>query len=110
MFPTCGSARRNARAPSRRTKAPLHAASEKQIRAARSPKVKSATFKYPQGFGQIGSGVDVQPSDALALANFRASLRPRLLTCLRNMLPAVLAGKAGRTLSPAPSAWRDCRG
>jgi hypothetical protein len=61
-------------------------------------KFKSATFKYPAGFGQLGSSVTVQPTQALALSNFRASLQPRLLTCLKNLLPVVLAGKAERRI------------
>jgi hypothetical protein len=65
-------------------------------------KFKSATFKYPTGFGQVGSSVTVQPTQALALSNFRASLQPRLLTCLKNMLPVALAGKAEGRLRYGP--------
>jgi hypothetical protein len=61
-------------------------------------KFKSATFKYPAGFGQVQSSVTVQPIQALALSNFRASLQPRLVTCLKSLLPVALARKAERRL------------
>jgi hypothetical protein len=65
-------------------------------------KFKSATFKYPASFGQLESSVTVQPTQALALSNFRAALQPRLLTCLKNLLPVALAGKAERTIRYGP--------
>jgi hypothetical protein len=65
-------------------------------------KFKSATFKYPAGFGQVESSVTVQPTQGLALSNFHASLQPRLVTCLKNLLPVVLAGKTERTIRYGP--------
>jgi hypothetical protein len=59
-------------------------------------KVNSATFKYPEGLGQIKSSVEVEPSEAVALHNYHVALSPRMLTCLRSMLPAVLGGKTER--------------
>ncbi len=59
-------------------------------------RIHSAAFQDAEGFEHVRSTVAVQPSEAVALRNYRASLQPRLLTCLQSYVPETLA-TANRT-------------
>jgi hypothetical protein len=56
-------------------------------------RVHSAAFQDAEGFEHIRSTVVVQPSEAIALRNYRAFLQPRLLACLKTYLPKTLAAR-----------------
>ncbi|HTU78313.1 MAG TPA: hypothetical protein VMF09_06080 [Solirubrobacteraceae bacterium] len=65
-------------------------------------RIHSAAFQDAEGFEHIRSSVVVQPSEAVALRNYRAALQPRLLTCLQTYLPQTLTRKTTAKLRYGP--------